>query len=282
MKSPVSAAYRNARSRVKSLFVSTIMAASVWAQGPPANAPAPGALPPPGGSIPGGPGRAGRGRGPAVPEGPAPRLADGRPDFSGVWRPDNGLVGDISRILKPGDQIVLKPEAEKLVKSRKAGQDPEANCLPTGVPRMAPYPWTIATAPGRLFFLFEGNIHSYRQIFVDGRKHPDDPDPTWYGHSIGRWEGDTLVVDTIGFNDLFWFDFAGHPHTEKLHVVERYTRPDLGTLMDEILIDDPGAYEKPFHVIARNRLDQNGELMEYICQENNQDPGHIVGPVRPL
>jgi hypothetical protein len=145
-------------------MVSIILTASVWAQAPAPNAPASGALPPPGGSIPGAAGRAGRGRGPAVPQGPAPRLPDGKPDFSGVWRPDNGLVGDISRILKPGDQIVLKPEAEKLMKSRKAGQDPEANCLPTGVPRMAPYPWTIAIAPGRLFFLFEGNIHSYRTI----------------------------------------------------------------------------------------------------------------------
>jgi len=267
---------------VKNLFVSMLLTASVWAQGPAPNAPAPGALPPPGGSIPDAPGRGGRGRGPAVPQGPTPRLSDGKPDFSGVWRPDNGLVGNISRILKPGDEIVLKPEAEKLMKSRKAGQDPEANCLPTGVPRMAPYPWTIATAPGRLFFLFEGNIHSYRQIFMDVRKHPGDPDPTWYGHSIGHWEGDTLVVDTVGFNDLFWFDFAGHPHTEKLHVVERYTRPDLGTLMDEILVDDPGAYEKPFHLIARNRLDSNGEVMEYICQENNQDPSHIVGPANRL
>ena len=213
-----------------------------------------------------------------------PRLAYrmGGRIFRACGVPITAWSGDISRILKPGDQILLKPEAEKLMKSRKAGQDPEANCLPTGVPRMAPYPWTIATAPGRLYFLFEGNIHSFRQIFLDGRKHPSDPDPTWYGHSIGHWEGETLVVDTVGFNELFWFDFVGHPHTDKLHVVERYTRPDLGTLLDEITIEDPGAYEKPFHLIARNRLDQNGELMEYICQENNQDPSHIVGPANRL
>ena len=93
-----------------------------------------------------------------------------------------------------------------------------------------------------LYFLFEGNIHSFRQIFVDGRKHPDDPDPTWYGHSVGHWEGDTLVIDTVGFNDKFWFDFGGHPHTEKLHTIERWTRTDLGTLVNQVTIDDPGAY----------------------------------------
>ena len=236
-------------------------------------------LPPPGGSV------RTPGRGSLQPPrvtGPTPRLADGKPDFSGVWRPDNVFVGDISRGLKPGDKILLHADAEKLMKSRKAGEDPEANCLPTGVPRMAPYPWTIAQAPGRLFFVFEGNIHSYRQIFMDGRQHSQDPDPTWYGESIGHWEGDTLVVDTIGFNDKFWFDFAGHPHTEKLHTVERYTRTDLGTLVDEVTIDDPGAYEKPFTIVGRNRLDPKGEIMEYICQENNQDPSHIVGPARSV
>lgn len=253
------------------------------AQGGSASSPAatqrPSDLPPPGGSV------RTPGRGSLQPRrvtGPTPRLPDGKPDFSGVWRPDNVFVGDISRGLKPGDKIILQAAAEKQMKSRRAGDDPEANCLPTGVPRMAPYPWTIAQAPGRLFFIFEGNIHSYRQIFMDGRKHPDDPDPTWYGHSIGHWEGDTLVVDTVGFNDKFWFDFAGHPHTEKLHTIERYTRPDLGTLVEEVTIDDPGAYEKPFTIIGRNRLDPEGEIMEYICQENNQDPTHIVGPARSV
>jgi hypothetical protein len=268
------------------LAAAALTAASVWAQAPAptpaANATGAEALPPPGGSIQTPAARGRGGRGPAVPQGPTPRLADGKPDFSGVWRPDNGLVGDISRILKPGDQIVLKPEMVNMMKTRKAGEDPEANCLPTGVPRQAPYPWTIASAPGRIFFLFEGNIHSYRQIFMDGRQHPKDPDPTWYGHSIGHWEGDTLVVDTVGFNDRFWFDFAGHPHTEKLHTIERYTRTNLGTLRQEVMIEDPGAYEKPFTLMATNRLDPNGEIMEYICQENNQDPTHIVGPARPV
>ncbi|MBZ5578548.1 MAG: hypothetical protein LAP40_18460 [Acidobacteriia bacterium] len=254
------------------------------AQTPAGQAPgasAPSNLPPPGGSVQTPGARRGGLRPPAV-TGPTPRLPDGKPDFSGVWRPDNNFVGDLTRALKPGESISLKPEWEKIFKSRKAGDDPEANCLPTGVPRMAPYPWTIAQAPGRLFFIFEGNIHSFRQIFMDGRKHTEDPDPTWYGESIGHWEGDTLVVDTVGFNDKFWFDFAGHPHTEKLHTIERYTRTDLGTLVDEVTVEDPGAYTKPFTIVGRNRLDPKGEIMEYICQENNQDPTHITGPAAPL
>jgi hypothetical protein len=133
-------------------------------------------------------------------------------------------------------------------------------------------------SPPYIYFLFEGNIHSYRQIFMDGRKHPADVNPTWYGHSIGHWEKDTLVIDTVGFNDLFWFDFVGHPHTEQLHTVERYTRTELGTLSEEVTIDDPGAYKKPFTIVASHRLLPNDELMEYICQENNRDVRHLVGP----
>jgi hypothetical protein len=134
--------------------------------------------------------------------------------------------------------------------------------------------------PTHIFFLFEGNIHSYRQIFMTAAKHPDDLDPTWYGHSIGHWEGETLVVDTIGFNDRFWFDFVGHPHTQKLHTIERYMRKDAGTLVNEVTIDDPGAYSRPFKVTFTARLMPGEELMEYICQENEQDTKHIQGAAR--
>jgi len=214
--------------------------------------------------------------GPAL-TGPAPRLPDGKPDFSGVWL-SNAPIGDLAVGLPKGEKIPLLPSAEKTMQARQSKDDPEANCLPTGVPRVAPYPWTIATAPGRLFFLFEGNIHSYRQIFMDGRAHPQDLNPTWYGHSIGRWDGDTLVIDTVGYNDKFWFDFRGHPHTDQLHTTERYTRKTLGTLVNEVTIDDPGAYSRPFTLTFTARLMPNGEIMEYICQENNQDVRHIKGP----
>jgi hypothetical protein len=218
----------------------------------------------------------------SVPEGPPPRLPDGTPDFSGVWV-GSGPIGDIRSGLLPGEEVVLLPAADALMKSRMAADDPEALCLPTGVPRIAPYPWRIVQTPAygkatHLFFLYEGNIHSFRQIFMDGREHPDDLELTWYGHSIGHWEGDTLVIETIGFNDLFWFDFVGHPHSTQLRTVERYTRTKFGELEVVTTVEDPGAYAKPFTVRYTHTLRPGWELMEYICNENNQDVEHITGP----
>jgi hypothetical protein len=219
----------------------------------------------------------GRGRGPARPKGPTPRLPDGHVDLSGVWN-GGGPIGDVSQGLEPGEKIEMTPAGQKIFDSRESKDDPEANCLPTGIPRIAPYPWRIVQQGNtHIFFLFEGNIHSFRQIFLNQSKHPDDPDPTWYGHSIGKWDGDTMVVDTVGFNDKFWFDFRGHPHTEQLHTIERYTRTDLGTLVNETEIIDPGAYVHPFKIKFTATLRPNEELMEYICQENQQDAQHLRG-----
>lgn len=209
--------------------------------------------------------------------GPAPRTADHKLDFSGVWSPEHTFIYDISVSLKKGETLPMQPWAAELTKTRMSKDDPEANCLPTGVPRQNPYPWRIVQTPTHIFFLFEGNIHSYRQIFMDGRKHPADPDPSWYGHSIGSWDGDTLVIDSVGFNDKFWFDFAGHPHTEQLHVVERFHRPDLTHLDYEAIINDPGAYTAPFTMYGHSTLQDGVDLQEYICNENNQDVPHIVG-----
>ena len=209
---------------------------------------------------------------------PAPRHTNGRIDINGLWQ-GGGPIGNIADGLPNGETIPLLPEARRVLESRQSKDDPQASCLPSGVPRIAPYPWRIVETPTHIFFLFEANIHSYRQIFMDGRPHPRDPDPTWYGHSVGRWDGDTLVVDTVGFNDRFWFDFKGHPHTERLHIVERYTRTSASTLVNEITIDDPGAYARPFTVRFTAELAPAGdELMEYICAENNQDVPHLIGP----
>jgi len=215
-------------------------------------------------------------RGTAAPKGPAPRAADGHPDLSGLWSPERTFIYNIESALAPGETLPIQAWAAKLASERMSKDDPEAQCLPTGVPRQAPYPWRILQTPELIYFLFEGNIHSYRQIFMN-REHDPDADPTWYGESVAHWDGDTLVVDSTGFNELFWFDFAGHPHTKQLHVIERFRRPDLGHLDYDVTIDDPGAYTRPFVMHGHSTLETGTDLMEYICNENNQDVDHITG-----
>ena len=145
----------------------------------------------------------------AQTKGPAPRLPDRTTDLSGVWQ-GGGPVGDIAEGLPKGESIPLLPEAEKILKARQSKDDPEANCLPTGVPRIAPYPWRIVQTPTHIFFSSKPTSTRYRQIFMDGRKHPADPDPDLV-RPLNRPLGgqDTLVIDTVGFNDKFWFDFRG-------------------------------------------------------------------------
>jgi hypothetical protein len=154
--------------------------------------------------------------------------------------------------------------------------DPEGYCLPPGGPRLmaTPYPMEIIQLPEqkRIIMIFEGATHVWREIYMDGRQHPvgDALNPTYLGHSVGRWEGDTLVVDIVGFNEQTWLDYFGHPHTDMLHVVERYSRPNKRTLHYEALVDDPGAYTKPFNIRWDIPWNAAGELTEYICQENNR------------
>jgi hypothetical protein len=154
--------------------------------------------------------------------------------------------------------------------------DPEGYCLPPGGPRLmaTPYPAEIIQLPEqkRIVMIFEGATHIWREIYMDGRAHPtgDALNPTYLGHSVGHWDGDTLVVDVVGFNESTWLDYFGHPHTDQLHVVERYSRPSKQTLHYEALIDDPGAYTKPFRMAWDIPWRANGELTEYICQENNK------------
>ena len=209
--------------------------------------------------------------------GPTPRLPDGTVDLDGVWV-GGGPVNDLERDggLKPGeiDNLML-PWAKALMATRDETQEPHNRCLPMGVPRVTPFPYRFVPnythkRATHLFILHEGNIHSYRQIFVDGRTHPAEVDPTWYGHSIGSWEKDTLVIDTVGYNDKFWFDRRGHPHTEQLHTVERWTRLNMELLENKVTIDDPGAYSKPFTITFTAVLSAPDDLQEYICQENNQ------------
>jgi len=154
--------------------------------------------------------------------------------------------------------------------------DPEGYCLPPGGPRLmaTPYPMEIIQLPEqkRIVMTFEGATHIWREIYMDGRAHPsgDTLNPTYLGHSVGRWDGDTLVVDVVGFNEATWIDYSGHPHTDMLHVIEKFTRRDKRTLHYEATIDDPGAYTKPWTAAWNITWRPNGELAEYICQENNQ------------
>ena len=208
---------------------------------------------------------------------PIPRLPDGKVDLTGPWV-GGGTVEDIERDagLKPGE-LPLLPWAKELRDKRRRQDEPYTRCLPMGPLRSNPYPWKFAasyTSKGltHMYILHElGDAGNHRVVYMDGRKHPEDPIPTWTGHSIGRFEGDTLIVDSIGFNDQWWWDRRGTPHTEQLHIIERWTRISFGTLNNEVTIDDPGAFSKPFTLRFSAKHSAPGdELKEYICEENNQ------------
>jgi Carboxypeptidase regulatory-like domain len=208
----------------------------------------------------------------SAPSGPTPRTADGKPDFSGVWF--------AQRTVDPGKPEPL-PWAEKLLRERAANNSkeaPGAHCLPRGITNAgALFPFKLVQTPALLVMLFEDDIPSHRQVFLDGRAHPADPNPMWMGHSIGHWEHDTLVIDTVGFDSRSWLDTAGHPHTEMMRVIERFRRPDLGHLEIEFTIDDPGAYVKPWKIVRAAELDPGDDIGEYVCTENEKDVEHMVG-----
>ncbi len=169
-----------------------------------------------------------------------------------------------------------------LATATQSKDDPEGFCLPAwrapnGCTRS--YPTEIFQLPNRIVFVYEGGAHVWRNIWLDGREQPKDPNPTYLGYSVGKWEGDTLVVDTAGFNDRTWLDAAGHQHGEQLHVTERYTRTDSNTLKFETTIEDPEYYTKPWSVVTQATWYPNQEILEYICQENNRDLKHLVGNV---
>jgi len=190
-------------------------------------------------------------------------MPDGTLDLSGVW------------VLSGSPQLPEDPSyqawAQKLYAERKANKgkdDPSAVCLPDGLVRMSPLPYKIVQAPKMVVLLSEGNTHSYRRFFIDGRGHSKDvnDDPSWTGDSIGHWEKETLVVDTVGFNDKTWLDSSGKPHSEALHVVERYRRPDLGHLEIQYTLEDTKAFTKPFTFRRIFTLAPTWELQEYVCQ----------------
>ena len=206
---------------------------------------------------------------------PAPRDASGRPSLAGLWKPAPArLIADIASGLAPGDRIPYQPWAEKVSKERAANlakDDPTSNCIVGGVPRsdFVPYPFKILEMPGMTVILYEA-IHSYRQIFTDGRALPKDPSPAWFGYSVGKWEGDAFVVNSLGFNDNVWLDNAGNPAGESLRVTERFVRRDFGHMDIEITIDDPKTYTKKWEMVQPLLFQADNEIIEYICDENNR------------
>jgi hypothetical protein len=219
---------------------------------------------------------------------PTPKTADGRPDLSGVWqsRSDaSGQAGGIEGIVAPRYMIdltidmpdrdtLLRPAAAAIFKARGDNQyrdNPSILCLPLGVPRLDSYthPFKIVQTPGLVVILYESQT-LFRQIFTDGRPLPADPQPAWLGYSVGRWEGDTLVVRTAGFTDQTWLDGRGHPHSAAMKLTERFTRRNVGQMDIAITIDDPTMYTRPLTYTQTQQLLPEGELIEYVCNENHQ------------
>jgi hypothetical protein len=214
---------------------------------------------------------------------PVPLRPDGQPDFSGVWQiaSPKHLI-NLAADIKPAD-MPMQPWAAAITQERSTGaharEESQANCLPPGLPRInaTPLAFRIYQQPGVVLVLYEA-FDLYRQIFMDGRELGKDPNPTWLGYSTGKWDGDTLVVDTTGFNGKTWLDQAGHPTTEALHVTERIHRRDYGHLDIQTTIDDPKAYTKPWSATEVMELQPNTELMEFAC-ENEKDVQHLPGKV---
>jgi hypothetical protein len=223
----------------------------------------------------------------------APRVGR-RPDLSGNWLADSeplpegmpvveidltlprhfiSVVADLAP-----EEVPLQQWAAELFEQRLASEgvdDPVAHCKPSGMPLLAaaPLPFKIVQTRNLVVILYEENT-VFRQIFLDGRRPVEDAQPRYMGYSTGRWDGDTLVVDTVGFSDFHWLDAMGHPLTEQMHLTERFRRPDAGHLEVTLTIDDPGAYTAPITYTIKNTLMPDDDLLEYFCAENEKDVQH--------
>jgi hypothetical protein len=235
-----------------------------------------------------------------------PRTAGGKPDLSGVWqytRPPGAAAPTPAPASTPGtgdiipaavrtsqfwnlgasfkEGLPFQPWAAELHRQRVARNsedNPDAHCLPLGIMQLHTHgqPRKMIQTPGVIAIVYEANS-GLRQIFTDGRPSPKDVQPWWFGYSTGKWDGDTLVVETTGFRDLGWLDVEGSPLTESGKIIERFRRPDFGHLEIEVTIDDPKAYTKPWTVTVHQRIMPNTELIEFICQENELDASHLRG-----
>ena len=245
-------------------------------------------------------GRGGAGAKPAAPAGAAPRWPDGTINLgaaagqTGMWDGGEPLSTIPSNYEQPGgrprpgrvhlDQIPIQPWAKRLLDERHArflADEPYTRCKPSPAARafQTAYGVELLNLPGtgRIYLLQTGGAHSFRVIYTDGRSHPPAVEPSYFGHSIGWWDGDTLVIDTVGFNETAWLERWGMPHTSRLRTVERVTRTDFNTLNYEITVDDPGAYTAPWTSGYIKRWNPGIEPFEYVCQENNYAPQLMIG-----
>jgi hypothetical protein len=231
---------------------------------------------------------------------PTPRTPDGKPDFSGMWLTGDGrpcpakddefqVCGPELPISKYGINMNVAArggmpyqpwasEQNKTQVEQNSRDDPHARCMPDTFVRLygLPHMQKFIQIPGLLVMLYEMNAN-YRQVFLDGRPLPVDPQPSWQGYSVGKWDGDTLVVDSIGFRDGQWLDMAGSPLTDAAKVRERIRRPDFGHLEVEVTVDDPKGYTKPWTVTFKQNVVLNTELVDEMCIENEKSNKHMVG-----
>ena len=239
---------------------------------------------------------------------PMPRDANGKPDLSGVWSTDptpfdemERRFPDVKTFAVPRDDprrftkyflsvfadvqpkdVPFKPAAAELFRKRleegPSKEVPTSHCYPAGIPMgdLVPLPSRFIQVPGLLAILYEG-INPHRMIYTDGRKLPADPQPTWMGYSVGRWDGDVLVVESSGFNDRGWLDGIGNPRSEALRLTERLRRRDFGHLEVDVTFDDPQSYTRPFSIRYTRTLAPDSDVIESVCNENEKDRAHIPG-----
>jgi hypothetical protein len=234
---------------------------------------------------------------------PAPRALDGKPDLSGVWHVQPSGLAEMKRLFGDGvgvssvpgmepdtiskyavnilldfkpDESPIRPEAAEILRRRAPGSNPADRCLPIGIPAagLVSEPRKFVQSPKLIVIMYESD-GTHRQIYTDGRVLPKEvAQPSWLGYSAGKWDGNTLIVETAGFNDKTWLDLSGHPHSEALHVTERYHRRDFGHMDVEMTFDDPMMYTKPFTIKFTEELWADSDVFEYFCNENERDRAH--------
>ena len=217
---------------------------------------------------------------------PLPRTPDGKPDLSGLWQPElTPYRFDVIQDVK--DEGVFRPKAQELFRQRAVNlrhDNPVTHCLPPGPQAIFAAGSTrfyrIVQSPGVVALLYE--LGSFRQIYTDGRALPKDPNPTWMGYSIGHWDGDTLVVETAGFNDRTWLDMVGHPHSERLRVTEKFRRTDFGHMQVQVTYDDPETMTRPLTLSVGVNYAADGDMLEYVCNEDERDTEHLVGTAKAV